>query len=231
MKKILYYALMISMLATASCSKDEEDNSVIPIPDPVFKAYLLDNFDYNHNGEISFSEAKNVKWMSCRIPGSTTNPYAGIASFSGIEYFTELEALSFYNSPVKSLDLSKNTKLTSLIFDETEISSLDLSHNVNLIELACSYSKLTSLDISNNVNLKELYCMANDITELDVSKNILLEEINCNFCKLTVLDLRYNVNLRDVSCIMDTLIKLILIEGHQYNVIYTTPYVVNIIYV
>jgi len=52
----------------------------ISIPDTTFKAYLLENFDTNNDGEISVEEARTVRKIEC-----TDKP---LTSLQGIEYFT-----------------------------------------------------------------------------------------------------------------------------------------------
>jgi Leucine-rich repeat (LRR) protein len=244
MKKNLLLALTVSMLAIAGCSSNnEDDNTVIPIPDPVFKAYLLERHDLNNDGEISFSEAKYVTQIA---PTNTE-----IKSFEGVEYFTELKDFNCSGGKVTTLDLSKNTKLSAIYFSQTDISSIDLSKNVNLTMLTCDQTKLSSidvskninltylscksnqiteLDLSNNVNLLDLECDNNNLTELDLSKNILLSFLNCSYNKMTYLYLVDNINLGSVRCTMSTLVNLYLIAGHHYTVIERDIFATTIVY-
>jgi Leucine-rich repeat (LRR) protein len=221
MKKILSYALIIAMLASTSCSKDE-DNSVVPIPDPAFKAFLIEYYDLNHNGEISFSEAKVVTSMPC-------HEYPEIKSIEGIEYFTELEQLSIARCNITSIDISDNINLLEFNCSETKLSSLDVSKNINLTYLICNENQLTYLDVSKNVKLVSLFCSDNQLTELDVSKNILLEIVHCDLNKFELLDFRFNIHLREIECIMASLKTLILIKGHIYGI--SSYPDINIIYI
>ena len=43
---------------------EEPPIEVIEIPDPLFLAYLVENFDLDGDGEISVEEAKNVLEIS-----------------------------------------------------------------------------------------------------------------------------------------------------------------------
>jgi Leucine-rich repeat (LRR) protein len=219
MKKILLFAFTIAMLATISCSKNEEDNSVVPIPDPVFKAYLLKLYDYNHNGEISFSEANEIYFVDCQpITYGSANPYANIVSFAGIEYFTNLDGFICDGCKItSSLDFSANTKLSFLKIINTELSSLNVSKCVDLYHLDCHANKLISLDVTRNVNLIMLNFSENKLSEIDVSQNVLLRELYCEFNFLEILDLHFNINMTTVWCNMESLKKLILITGHQYE--------------
>ena len=129
----------------------------VPIPDANFKAYLVENFDTDGNGEISFDEALLIT----SIITYTNN----IESVQGIEHMPNLRKLW-----VRGIgDDSYRGQLTSL----------DVSNNPALEDLACSYTHLTSLDVSNNPALKQLYCYNNQLTSLDVSNN-LIQNLDCS---------------------------------------------------
>lgn len=76
------------------------------IPDPAFRAYVLDKFDTDRDGTISRAEAEAVTEINI----------AKVSSVDGIEKFTQLKLLSCINSELVSLDLSKNSALTGLLF-------------------------------------------------------------------------------------------------------------------
>ena len=48
---------------------EEPPIEVIEIPDPLFLAYLVENFDLDGDGEISVEEAKNVLEIICPAAG------------------------------------------------------------------------------------------------------------------------------------------------------------------
>jgi Leucine-rich repeat (LRR) protein len=203
MKKILYYALMISMLATAGCSKDEvhdpDEDIIIDFPDANFKHYLLTTRsgfnDRNKDGEISVAEAKRITYIECY----TDNIY----TLEGIQYLPNLETLKCPGprqdfgqgeGQLTLLDVSKNTKLTLIDCSDNYLELLDVSNNTALEKLNCSYNLLTSLDLSNNINLIELNTGNNNanggLVSLDLSNNVKLKGLNCSLAtKLTNIDI------------------------------------------
>ncbi|MDR1722687.1 MAG: hypothetical protein LBR84_01955 [Tannerella sp.] len=89
-----------------SSSETQNDNEIVTIPDANFKAYLLENFDANNDGEISQAEANAVKSIDCS--GKE------IAAIDGIEKFTNLESLACDNNNLSELELRYNKKLSHL---------------------------------------------------------------------------------------------------------------------
>ena len=75
-------------------------------PDPVFRQYVSDNCDTDHDGILSFTELKAV--MSINVDAK------GISTLDGIEFFSWLETLSCNGNNLRYLDVSKNTKLKYL---------------------------------------------------------------------------------------------------------------------
>ena len=151
----------------------------IPIEDPNFKAYLVENFDKDSDGEISYEEASNI----ARINVYTDN----IESVQGIEFMENLDSLRCYGmrssgsyGALRDLDVSNNRKLTWLSCDYNQLTTLDVSNNTALTKLYCSENQLTSLNISNNTALTHLYCFSNQLTSLDVSKNTALTYLDCS---------------------------------------------------
>ena len=198
------------------------DNVLIQFEDANFKAYCVENFDRNNDGEISGAEAKLVTTM-------TVNPEI-VASLKGIEYFKNLESLScclqfggasssstghrFYRngeevfSLLTSLDLTSNTALTYLDCSANSLTSLDVSDNTALTYLNCRFNQLTSLDVRKNSALANLYCRENLLTSLDVSKNTELTDLECTFNQLTNLDVRNNTVLTNLNCNSNQLTSL-----------------------
>ena len=80
---------------------------VVEIPDANFKAYLLENFDTDNDGNISLSEAKAVTRINCS--GRNIN------SIDGIESFENLEFMDCSNNQLDEVDVTKNKKLERLI--------------------------------------------------------------------------------------------------------------------
>ena len=94
-------------LKTIVSANHNEQKSFVEIPDPNFKAYLLENFDANKDGEISLLEAKEVKGMNC----SNKN----MQDITGIEKFVNLESLNCSNNQLTMLDIRENKKINWLV--------------------------------------------------------------------------------------------------------------------
>ena len=178
----------------------------IPVEDTNFKAYLVENFDTNKDGEISYEEADAIT----TIDVNTDNIY----SMAGIEYCVSLKTLlcsgsiSWSNEEhrhivtgrLTSLDISNNIALTGLDCCGNHLSSLDVSNNTALTGLDCRNNQLTSLDVSNNTALTYLYCFYNQLTSLNVSNNTALAYLKCFDNQLTSLDVSNNTALTGLDC-------------------------------
>ena len=102
MKKLFLSLSVCSVVLLFSNCSDE----IIEIPDVNFKAYLLENFDKNNDGNISQSEAKAVKEIDC----SNKN----IADLTGIQHFINLESLDCSDNKLDDIELQDNLKLNKL---------------------------------------------------------------------------------------------------------------------
>lgn len=85
---------------------DPRIDDVVSFADEVFKAYCVENFDANQDGEISLTEALEV------IELSPVN--LGITNFSGVEAFANLSSLSIVGNSANEIDISSLSKLSSL---------------------------------------------------------------------------------------------------------------------
>ena len=100
-------AALAGYAAPVSAQGGGGENSINPkvfwdggrIPDPAFRAYVLDKFDTDRDGTISRAEAEAVTEINI----------AKVSSVDGIEKFTQLKLLGCINSELVSLDLSKNS--------------------------------------------------------------------------------------------------------------------------
>ena len=102
MKKIILSLSVCSMMLLLSNCKDV----IVEIPDANFKAYLLENFDTNNDGNISQSEADAVKEINCSG--------REIKDLAGIEKFTNLESLDCSNNKLDDIEVQHNKKLNKL---------------------------------------------------------------------------------------------------------------------
>ena len=206
-----YFGRMLNVDGNATYTQKTGN---IPIPDANFKAYMVENFDTDSDGEISYEEALLI--TSIRV--NTDD----IASVRGIEYCLNLGILDCrgtrdYDNTLHqyvnhglltSLDVSNNTALTTLWCESNQLTSLDVLNNTALTGLSCDSNQLTSLDVSNNTALTELYCYSNQLTSLDVSNNTALTWLYCDFNQLPSLDVSNNSALYDLRCISNQLTSL-----------------------
>ena len=140
--------------ATISCQsgKKAADPQIFwdggAIPDPVFRTYVLDNFDTDRDGKISRKEADAVLAIDlgrlCAELGPATE------SLAGIEYFKNLKQLICNGNTLAELDLSQNTRLTELNCWDNPLPALNLSKNTELVKLNCNYTALAELDLTQN---------------------------------------------------------------------------------
>lgn len=189
--------------------KVEPEYEFVPFADANFKAYCVERFDTNGNGEISFEEALAIT----RIEVSTVD----IASMKGIEYMPNLTYLRcqgrFSYNPsdrkgLTSLDISKNTALKELYCGNNLLTELDVSNNTALTRINCQGNNLASIDVSKNTALLRFGCYQNQLTSIDVSHNTAMTHFYCDENQLTSLDLSHNTALRSFDCYMNQLTEL-----------------------
>ena len=120
----------------------------IEVEDPVFKQYLLDEFDKDGNGVITLSEAEEIQSIEVCTDA--------ISSLGGIENMPSLERLSCRGSS----DEKKGS-----------LSDLNIIGNTKLKYIDCSYNEIGSLDLSLLSGLEELDCSGNAIEVLNLYLN------------------------------------------------------------
>lgn len=167
------------------------EDAIVNIPDANFKRYCLENFDTNHDGEISLSEACEVTNIACWN--------RNISSLEGIQAFVNLKELNILGNQLTKLNISSNVLLKTLECYENNLTELNVSSNVLLEYLYCYGNQLTELNVSSNVSLKDLWCFENSISNLDVTHNLELTHLICKNNKLTSLDVSKNSLLLNLS--------------------------------
>ncbi len=118
----------------------------------------------------------------------------------------KLRQLSIDSTPVKSLDVSRNTGLLVLNISETHIPSIDLSNNPLLTEFYASRTtvrdnayKMSSIDLSKNPELQRVNVNSNLLTSIDVTHNPKLTYLSVRHCYLTDIDVSKCPNLLELD--------------------------------
>ena len=84
-----------------------------------FKAYLVENFDTDGDGEISRDEAELITAIECEN--------LGLTSLEGVRNLTNLQTLHCSYNAIETLDVSGMTSLTELLCDHNLITDLNVS--------------------------------------------------------------------------------------------------------
>ena len=207
----------------------------VPIADPCFKQYLIDHFDNDQDGELTYEEACQITELSLDDPN--------IETLQGMEYLVNLTSLKFevplekltsldvsqntalqeldcsgkflHQCPITQLDVSQNKALTKLNCSYCRITHLDVSHNKALTSLNCDFNQLTCLDITQNKELTSLICDSNQLSNLDVTQNKELTKLVCYKNQLTSLDLTQNKELTWLSCGSNQLTSLDVTQNKE----------------
>ncbi|RZJ71873.1 MAG: T9SS type A sorting domain-containing protein [Flavobacterium sp.] len=200
-KKLLCLTMLFLSIIASS--------QIVTIPDPAFKARLLQAgifnsiaqdaaynsivIDTNHDNEIQVSEALVVYKLTLMS--------SDIVSLEGISAFSNLGVLNCSFNDFTTLNLTGLGNLTNL--DCTfnyQLTTLDLSGLTNLSIVNCSSNSLTSLNLSGTTNLNNLNCVQNELSELDLTGLSNLYVLYCGFNNLTSLDLSPLTNIISLSC-------------------------------
>jgi len=162
-KKILPFLLLA--IFTFSCEKDDksiDESKIISIPDPNLKKLLYTGLKKDLSETITEKEAKTLNFTFL----APDNPQETIKNLSGIEYFENLQLLSFYpDKKINNVDLLKNLKITSIV-----LSDRNLKEDEPLELDANSFPKsLTSLSFGSRIEIKNISSLK-ELSELDIGK-------------------------------------------------------------
>lgn len=208
------------------CRINEGDKNII-FEDANFKAYMVDNFDKDKDGEINYDEALSVTYIYVRTDSITS--LVGIEHMPNLAHlrclgsceWNSLEGKNNYKGLLKSLDVTKNAKLKTLICDFNQLSTLDVTNNLLLETLWIQGNYFESIDISNNILLNEMVCNLNRITSIDVSNNTKLTHLDVSTNRLSSIDLSANTLLEYISLANNNHLSTIDVSrNHQLKEMY-----------
>lgn len=151
-------------------------------PDAVFRSYVLDNFDTDHNNALSDEEIKAVTEIN--IKG------LGIKKLKGVEQFTSLKELNASDNKLTTVDLTKNTKLTYINVSKNSLAgTLDLSKCRSMVYVVYSNNALTKITMPDKKYMKK-------VDYIDASNNKFTSQANAG---LSVISNSYLTDLTEVN--------------------------------
>lgn len=155
---ILIFIAMLLIFMIPQCFADE---TIVEIQDPRLKLFLVNDYDLNHDREMSISEMEAIESLFIRGYG-----YEGgkINSIEELKYCTNLTRLYLFGNNITDITpLSNLTNLTYLDLGENNITDITALSNL---------TNLTSLNLTNNVifGLSPLTSLTN-LTYLNIHEN------------------------------------------------------------
>jgi Leucine-rich repeat (LRR) protein len=205
------YYLLIFLFFTYSFQAQ-----IINIPDPAFKAKLLEasssNFiasnetpdlngtvatynsiDTNADGEIQVSEASSIKYLRLNS--------VFMSNFEGINGFTNLQLLRVEGSFLTNINASSLTNLVFLVCsNNTQLATINVTGLTNLKSLLCVNNILTNINVGSLTSLQNFHCSGNQLTSLDVSNLSNLKNFSCSTNPLPILNVSGLTNLENLTC-------------------------------
>ena len=177
MKRLLLFSLTVLMAALAA--RADVAINATNFPDAAFRSYLMSEYP---SGTITTAQ------LNARTELVVESKY--IYDAKGVEYFTQLTKLDFYNNKLTSIDVSALTKLTYLNLGKNQLYSINVDNNTALEQLYLQSNQLTSVTVeflsdlrtlwvSQNPNLTNLECACNDLSNFDIYNCTALQNLSC----------------------------------------------------
>ena len=116
-------------------------------PDPIFRQYVIDNFD---NNVIDGFLDENIEVLN-------------------VSNNTNLQYLMCSQNQISSLDVSNNPLLVQFDCSSNSLSELNVDSNPLLEVFNCSNNNITSINVSNNPLLISFECSSNNIENLYIT--------------------------------------------------------------
>ena len=166
------------------------------IPDPALKSYLVQNYDYDGDGEISIMEADAITQVNCSG--------LGISDLSGLEACANLEYLDCSGNSISAIDLPGLTKLTRMVCYDNVLTDINLSGCTSLTSLEIMSSGINAL---NGTTLTiEGYGQSGSLT-LSMANTQITSIIVRGSQQLTSLDLTENTQLTSLDASGNTALQ------------------------
>ena len=176
---------------------EQEGNRFVTIPDPVFKEYLIKNFDTDSDKELSYEEAQAITQLDLQpVIDKPSKQYLALfnelESLEGIEAMTNLEILwiDAFNPMVETenfgslsgtLDLSMLPKLQRVGITWTPLDKVIFGEHPAMQDIYLFNNCLTAVELGNLPQMTIFNCAYNYITELDLSHCPELTNLYCGF--------------------------------------------------
>lgn len=181
--------LEVSGMTNQNIILPEGEPSLVYIPDPNFRSYLLGENAINTNADQEVQVAEALAFT-----GSINIGSMGISDLTGIEAFANLKVLDCNYNNITDLDLSNNQALESLSCIYNQIEFLTLGTNPVFNHCLCYSNKISYFDVSGCPALRELRCGTNRLKSIDFRNNPNLEIVDVRENKLQKLDVRNGNN-------------------------------------
>lgn len=196
---------------------------IVHIPDPVFKAFLVNHsyhsnpggigidvkLDQNNDGEIQVSEA--TSYPGTGLKGFFMNGMSNITDITGIEAFKAIKELYVNGTQITSLSIDGCTALTTVDCSGSLLTSL-IINNPSLKNLTANHCPdLTVINIENQ-KIENLSCVNNPVLQtLNLYRCFWLKEANLSnnplLADLPLGNVQYN-NLTRLACMNNAFTSL-----------------------
>lgn len=164
------YGWTISDDAQGICPFDPA--TMVQVNDDDFKDYLLLVVDENEDGQVQITEAQAYM-------GTINYANEGLLDYTGLEYFTNINALNLSGNAFSSIDLTDFELLVTLNLSNGILNSVILP-DAPLKQIYLSNNDFESITISGYSTLEQLFLVGNDLTTIDVSNNPSLTRLSIN---------------------------------------------------
>ena len=179
------------------------NNGGLHIPDANLKAYLVNNYDDDGDGEISIVEADNITMVNCSGKG--------VADLTGLEACTNLTSLNCSNNTITHIYLPSLTKLKSLTIFDNPMEEINLNNDEALEYLYIENASTNAVrtDETGKYLSIEGYSYTPNLTlsisnagiyRLDIPSSTTLQALNVTDNDFVVFNCHENTALTSVLC-------------------------------